>query len=254
MMLSLVGALAWGLIVFSMILHASIPSLFGIFVYRLETSKVTRDGAFIEGVYAGQGHSRSGWCPLMYDRMFFTPGWRKKSTNWDIPFCRTLHTLQLGQHNSICYLRFIRTKLTHQVDLLSLATGVPTERISQFVDFFLQPGVKNIRSYIKDTTHFLSVLSSIHTLNEGTILVTLDVSSLYTNIPNREGIEACKIMLNTMRPHARAPTNDSIIKLLTLVLSKNNFDFNEKHYLQIGGTAMGTRVAPSYANTFMGWF
>ena len=132
--------------------------------------------------------------------------------------------------------------------------GCPTERISQFVDFFLQPGVKNIRSYIKDTTHFLSVLSSIHTLNEGTILVTLDVSSLYTNIPNREGIEACKIMLNTMRPHARAPTNDSIIKLLTLVLSKNNFDFNEKHYLQIGGTAMGTRVAPSYANTFMGWF
>ena len=30
--------------------------------------------------------------------------------------------------------------------------GCPTERISQFVDFFLQPGVKGIRSYIKDTT------------------------------------------------------------------------------------------------------
>ena len=132
--------------------------------------------------------------------------------------------------------------------------GCPTERISQFVDFFLQPGVKNIRSYIKDTTHFLSVLSNIDTLEEGAILVTLDVSSLYTNIPNSEGTEACKIMLNNMRPNARTPLNDSLIKLLTLVLSKNNFDFNEKHYLQTGGTAMGTRVAPSYANTFMGWF
>ena len=70
--------------------------------------------------------------------------------------------------------------------------GCPTERISQFVAFFLQPGVKDIRSYIKDTTHFLSVLSTINTLPEGAILATLDVPSLYTNIPNREGIEACK--------------------------------------------------------------
>ena len=132
--------------------------------------------------------------------------------------------------------------------------GCPTERISQFVDFFLQPGVKDIRSYIKDTTHFLSVLSSLDKLPEGAILATLDVSSLYTNIPNREGIEACNIMLNRIRPNARTPFNDSLIKLLTQVLSKNNFDFNEKHYLQTGGTAMGTRVAPSYANTFMGWF
>ena len=132
--------------------------------------------------------------------------------------------------------------------------GCPTERISQFVDFFLQPGVKNIRSYIKDTTHFLSVLSSLDNLGEGAILATLDVSSLYTNIPNIEGIEACKTMLHRERPNARTPTNDSLINLLTLVLSKNNFDFNEKHYLQVGGTAMGTRVAPSYANTFMGWF
>ena len=132
--------------------------------------------------------------------------------------------------------------------------GCPTERISQFVDFFLQPGVKNIQSYIKDTTHFLSVLSSLNTLKEDAILAILDVSSLYTNIPNKEGIEACRIMLDNIRPHSRAPFNHSLIKLLTLVLSKNNFDFNEKHYLQIGGTTMGTRVAPSYANTFMGWF
>ncbi len=32
----------------------------------------------------------------------------------------------------------------------------------------------------------------------------------------------------------------------------NNFNFNGKNYLQVGGTAMGTRLAPSYANIFMG--
>ena len=34
----------------------------------------------------------------------------------------------------------------------------------------------------------------------------------------------------------------------------NNFDFAGRHYLQVGGTAMGTKVAPSFANTFMGWY
>ena len=50
------------------------------------------------------------------------------------------------------------------------------------------------------------------------------------------------------------PTNTSIIRLLKLVLEKNNFGFNGEHYLQIAGTAMGTRVAPSFANSFMGHF
>ena len=32
------------------------------------------------------------------------------------------------------------------------------------------------------------------------------------------------------------------------------FDFNGDHYLQIGGTAMGTALAPNYANLFMDKF
>jgi hypothetical protein len=35
-------------------------------------------------------------------------------------------------------------------------------------------------------------------------------------------------------------------------LINNNFTFDANHYLQINGTAMGTKMAPSYANIFMG--
>ena len=38
---------------------------------------------------------------------------------------------------------------------------------------------------------------------------------------------------------------------MELVLKNNNFDFDGKHYLQKRGTAIGTRMAPSYANLFM---
>ena len=39
-----------------------------------------------------------------------------------------------------------------------------------------------------------------------------------------------------------------------MILTMNNFSFNDNHYLQIHGTAMGTKMAPSYANLFLGYF
>ena len=71
--------------------------------------------------------------------------------------------------------------------------GHPTERISEFVDYHLKPLVQTLPSYIKGTTHFLLQLQNLGPLPENAILVTLaDVSSLYTNIPHKEGEEACR--------------------------------------------------------------
>jgi hypothetical protein len=41
---------------------------------------------------------------------------------------------------------------------------------------------------------------------------------------------------------------------MELILTKNNFDFNGDHFLQVGGTAMGTKMAPSYAIKSLGLF
>ena len=132
--------------------------------------------------------------------------------------------------------------------------GCPTEKISQFIDFFLQPCVRNIRSYIKDTSDFLKMLESVGKLPKECILVTLDVASLYTNIPNQEGREAVLQTLDIYRGNVQNPSNTYLVTLLDKVLKCNNFEFNGRHFLQVGGTAMGTKVAPSYANTFMGWY
>jgi hypothetical protein len=39
-----------------------------------------------------------------------------------------------------------------------------------------------------------------------------------------------------------------------MILTMDNFSFNDNHYLQIHGTAMGTKIAPSFANLFLGYF
>jgi peptide-methionine (R)-S-oxide reductase len=134
------------------------------------------------------------------------------------------------------------------------ANNSPTERISELADFFLKPLVKTTRSYVKDTTDFINKIEALPPLPEGALLCTVDVTSLYTNIPNEEGIQACKNILELHRDNSEKPNNTNIIHLLEYVLMMNNFDFNGKHYLQVGGTAMGTRVAPSFANIFMADF
>ena len=63
------------------------------------------------------------------------------------------------------------------------------------------------------------------------------------------GVEACRELLNT-RTVQELPTED-VVKLITLILTKNNFSFNNEHYLQLKGTVMGTCMAPSYAIIFM---
>ena len=78
----------------------------------------------------------------------------------------------------------------------------------------------------------------------------MDVTGLYTNIPHSEGIKVIQDLLQS-RPTGSQPSTASLIKLLNCVLKLNNFRFNESHYIQVNGTTMGTRAAPTYANLFM---
>jgi hypothetical protein len=125
----------------------------------------------------------------------------------------------------------------------------PTEKISQFVDAHIRRFMRQSKSYIRDTQDFISKIVNGKPRKPGTLLVTLDVTSLYTNIPNEDGIAAIATLLNDS-PDPDMPT-PFLLKLLKLVLSKNYFIFNGEYYLQIGGTAMGTKLAPSYACSFL---
>ena len=105
---------------------------------------------------------------------------------------------------------------------------------------------------LKDTTDFINKLENVKDTSEDSILVTLDVKALYTNISNHKGIEAVEETLNNQ---AKKPVATRvIIKFLYLILILNNFVFNGIKYLQRKGCAMGTICALAYANIFMGIF
>jgi hypothetical protein len=130
--------------------------------------------------------------------------------------------------------------------------GSITENISRFVDFHAKKVIHQIPAFIEDTPDFLRTLKDFNdsgNIEDTDILVTMDVSALYTNIRHDDGISCMKSALEN-RPDKTVPTL-FLIQLLQLVLTCNIFEFDKSLFLQACGTAMGTACAPNYATIMM---
>ena len=126
-----------------------------------------------------------------------------------------------------------------------------TSIILEFVEYYLQPEVKKLKSYLKGTTDFIKKIEAIDHVNDDSYLVSLNVRSLYTNMPHKEGTEAVKQKLTKSKPGVNIKV---ILNFLKLILTLRNCVFNGISYLQKKGCAMVTKCVLSYANIFMGWF
>ena len=123
------------------------------------------------------------------------------------------------------------------------------KNVATYLDRQLQPVVKRLPHLLSNTIPLLNTLSTTKFPSD-CLLITADVTSLYTNIPHRDGINAVRDTLNLfggMPPHQVS----LVVDLLALVLDHNFLDFNKQVYHQVSGTAMGSQMAPCYANIFM---
>ena len=93
--------------------------------------------------------------------------------------------------------------------------GAPTERLAGFVDHFLQPGMKQLPTFLQDTKHTLQILeefnekivSGVESL-EGVAIVSLDVDKMYNNMTEELGMEACKDYLENRVPNGGGGSYD----------------------------------------------
>ena len=102
-----------------------------------------------------------------------------------------------------------------------------------------------MRSYVKDTNHFLKKIMDLDGLPEGAISCTVDVVGLYPSMPHEEGLEALREVLEHWENDT--VSTDTLLELGRIVLKNNFFDFNGNFYQQLRGTAIGTKCHPSYA-------
>ena len=103
---------------------------------------------------------------------------------------------------------------------------------------------------LKDTTDFINFIKNTP-ITDNTLLATLGVSSLYTNIPHSEGMDiVCRQYEIHYGPEPPIPLSQ-LRELIRLILEENSFRFTERQYIQIHGIAMGTKMAVAFSVIFM---
>lgn len=127
-----------------------------------------------------------------------------------------------------------------------------TSRLSHYVDLYLQKYVIKLPSYLKDTSSVILAVKDIEWSSEY-LWATLDVASLYLNIPHDSGIAAVRHFLST---DEAMPESQKyfILEGIRYILKHNTFEFNDQVFIQTRGTVMGSRFAPSFANLYVGLF
>ena len=88
-------------------------------------------------------------------------------------------------------------------------------------------------------------------IRDRVILVSMDVTSLYTNIPQEEGIDTVRRASEIFHRNEPPILIQLLKRALRLILQENSFQFNEKNYLQTHVTAMGMKMAVAFSNIFM---
>lgn len=88
-----------------------------------------------------------------------------------------------------------------------------------------------------------------------TLLVSLDIESLFTNVPVAETIDIIlsKLFLDESSVY-HGFTRTDFKTLLKLAVEDSYFSFNSKLYKQIDGMAMGSPLGPLFANIFLSHF
>jgi len=124
-----------------------------------------------------------------------------------------------------------------------------TYRVSSFIDSFINPLSTKHDSYVKNSFEFVEKIKKI-TIENNWLLVTGDVSSLYTNM-HFDRTVSCVREAFLKYPAGPKRPDRGILKLLDIILKNNDFCFNNEFFLQILGTAMGKIFSPSLANLYL---
>ena len=101
----------------------------------------------------------------------------------------------------------------------------------------MAPIVKSLPSYIKDSQHALEIFRDFNFLGEDKLIFSMDISSLYTVIPNSEYFFDQRIV--------KEPSSETLLRLAEIVLTLNCFSFAGNYYKQINGVAMSTKMGPA---------
>ncbi len=129
-------------------------------------------------------------------------------------------------------------KTPHQLRPIVSCCSGPTQKLSKLANRLLAEYLEYIPSLVNNSSQVINCVEELQIPAEAR--------------KHHLGYTGCEESLS-IHPTSRCnPFKNMLREMLMLVLKENTFIFAGEHYRQITGIAMGTPVAPTLANLFMG--
>ena len=122
--------------------------------------------------------------------------------------------------------------------------GTPTEKVSEVLHHH-----RKLEGQLSKTDEFLNRITNINAIPENAIMVTADVVGLYSIISHQADLEALRETLDKRESHK--VLTGKLVKMAEVLLKNNYFQFSDKVYQQISGTAIDSKFSPCHVSIFM---
>jgi hypothetical protein len=127
--------------------------------------------------------------------------------------------------------------------------NAPTEGLSKWLTVKLRNYVRSCSSFVKDSRTAQLQITALP-VDSNDIMYTMDIESMYTNIPTEAALKAIDWFLLTRND----PLREIIMQGLSIILNATYFTFGDSIWKQVHGIAMGTPVPPIIATLFVGFY
>ena len=120
----------------------------------------------------------------------------------------------------------------------------------KWTQFFvpLLPHLTSNQFTLKDSFEFAKIVCE---QDAGLFMASLDVDSLFTNVPLEETIHICVNELFKSNSSIHGLNKKQITEMLSLTTKESIILFDMAFYTQVDGVAMGSPLGPSLANAFL---
>ncbi|XP_029161095.1 uncharacterized protein LOC114932855 [Nylanderia fulva] len=173
-----------------------------------------------------------GWHDMgIVDEMTYN---RLKSTCGNLPRCYGLPKVH---------------KKGYPLRIIVSSVGSPTYNVAQYLREILSISIPKPKSYVKDSWTFVEAIR--HTkINDDQFSFSLDVTSLFTNIPKDLALTAVEKRWTYITKNTDL-TLPQFLHALSVVLDLTSFEFGGKYYEKIFGCPMGSPLSPILADLVM---
>jgi len=137
-------------------------------------------------------------------------------------------------------------KKGHPLRIIVSSSGSPLHNLATYLQKILQVSLPMASSHINNSLDLIHKLESLY-IPENCILVSLDVISLFTNVPIESVMDILEEKWSFIEKHSNIP-KDEFFNAINLVLHSTFFTYNNKFYKQTYGTPMGSPLSPIIAD------